>query len=90
MSFSGEPSQDWPAIRTSTVGSRFIDANSAGKHAYGGFGFSENAGMAYTCRVATIRHGPFKNSRATTPNIFLKKRILACSTGDKKSFTIPT
>ena len=53
ISIDGKPRPRLAGYPTSTIGSRFIDADNVGKHSYG-FGFSENAGMAYTCRGGHI------------------------------------
>jgi len=53
VSINGEPRPRLGGYPASTIGSRFIDTNSLGKHSYG-FGFAENAGMVYTCRGGHI------------------------------------
>jgi hypothetical protein len=53
ISLGGEPRPRLAGYPASTIGSRFIDADNLGKHSYG-LGFSESAGMAYTCKGGHI------------------------------------
>jgi hypothetical protein len=53
FSIGGEPRPRLAGYPAATFGSRFIDANSLGRHSYG-FSFPENAGIAYTCRGGHI------------------------------------
>ena len=84
FSINGEPRPRLAGYPTSTIGSRFIDANNVGKHSYG-LGFSENAGMAYTCRGGHIDMDHLRIAADYTK--YLSKKTYPCLLKGDKKFT---
>jgi len=70
------------AYPASIIGTRFLDANGLGKHSYG-YSFSENGGIAYTCRGGHIDIDHVRIAADYTKYLF-KKAYSHLRRGDKE------